>query len=76
MALITNMIVLIVISSLFSDCDTTVHLAANPAVGGIPASIAITEIRDHWFIFEDRSFVFSVTFESISIFTTINKEIQ
>jgi len=34
-------------SSLFSDCVTTVHFAANPALGGRPANIAIIEISDH-----------------------------
>lgn len=51
-------------------------MAANPAVGGIPANITIAEIIDHWLIFEDRSFVFSVTFEFMNIFTTINKDTQ
>lgn len=63
-------------SPLFKDWATTVHFAANPAVGGMPANMAIIEIRDHWFIFDDKSFVFSFTLDSMSIFTTIYNETQ
>lgn len=71
-----SIIVLTNNSPFFKDCATTVHFAANPAVGGIPASIAIIEIRDHWFILDDRSFDFSVTFDVMSILTTIHSETQ